>query len=89
MTDADLRPLKPLEIALLRAVHELGDEASGIKVRRHMEAAQGGKMVSIGWLYMAADRLEEEGFIRSFDVTTDRVRRHWRAVFDLTEVLKG
>lgn len=86
------RTLSPLEYAILRAVVELGDGAYGVPISQHVQGRY--RLTFYGELYTVLNRLEEEGFVRSFEGEAtpergNRPKRYWRPAYDLTEFLKG
>src|SRR5690348_700815 len=93
MTTPPTRPLTPMERAILRAVVELGDGAYGVPVRQ-LASDLRGHFIAIGRIYTELNRLEEEGFVRSFEWHGDFPKRSnlpkrcWKPAFDLTEVLR-
>jgi PadR family transcriptional regulator, regulatory protein PadR len=56
--------LGEFELMLLLAVIHLGDEAYGVPIARHIEHHRG-RMVSVGSVYAALERLETKGLIAS------------------------
>ena len=51
------------QLVLLAIVH-LKDDAYGVTIRREIESRTG-RLVAVGALYTALDRLERKGFVRS------------------------
>ncbi|MEZ5316383.1 MAG: helix-turn-helix transcriptional regulator [Vicinamibacterales bacterium] len=56
--------LGEFEVCTLLAVGQLGDEAYGLKVRKHLEAATG-RPVAIGAVYNTLARLADKGLLRT------------------------
>ena len=56
--------LGELEQIVLLAIAHLGDEAYGVPIRREIESRID-RVVSVGALYTALDRLEAKGLLRS------------------------
>jgi PadR family transcriptional regulator, regulatory protein PadR len=56
--------LGEFELMLLLAVIHLGDEAYGVPIARHIEQHRG-RMVSVGSVYAALERLQAKGLIAS------------------------
>jgi DNA-binding PadR family transcriptional regulator len=56
--------LGEFETCVLLAVADLGDEAYGLRVRRHLEAVTGRPM-AIGAVYNTLARLKEKGLLRA------------------------
>jgi DNA-binding PadR family transcriptional regulator len=56
--------LGEFEYLLLSTAARLGDDAYGVSIRRHIEAATG-RRCSIGALYTTLDRLEAKGLIKT------------------------
>ena len=56
--------LGELELLLLLAVIQLGDEAYGVPISRELERHRGGD-VSVGSVYAALERLEAKGLVVS------------------------
>lgn len=56
--------LGEFEQSVLLAIAHLGDAAYGVSVRHEIET-RSGRVVSIGALYTAIDRLERKGYVRS------------------------
>ncbi|HWA94552.1 MAG TPA: PadR family transcriptional regulator [Terracidiphilus sp.] len=74
--------LGELEILLLLAVIQLGDEAYGVPIARELEK-QRGSDVSLGSVYASLERLEAKGLVTSSlgDPTPERggkARRYFR-----------
>ena len=74
--------LGELEILLLLAVIQLGDEAYGVPIARELER-QRGRDVSVGSVYASLERLESKGLVTSAlgDPTPERggkARRYFR-----------
>src|SRR5262245_31143388 len=82
MTNRLHGPLGEFEQAVLLAVAHLGDEAYGVTVRREIQSRTT-RIVAIGALYTALDRLEKKGYVTSTmsDPTPQRggrSKRHFR-----------
>ena len=73
--------LGEFEHCVLAAVLHLGDEASGVPIRRAI-GERTGRDVAIGALYTSLDRLERKGYLRSTmsDPTPERGGRSKRYV---------
>jgi PadR family transcriptional regulator, regulatory protein PadR len=56
--------LGEFEVCTLLAVAQLGEEAYGLRVRQHLEAATG-RRLAIGAVYNTLARLKEKGLLRS------------------------
>ena len=56
--------LGELELLLLLAVIQLGDEAYGVPIARRLEMERG-RNVSVGTVYAALERLEAKGLVTS------------------------
>ena len=56
--------LGEFEVCVLLAVAQLGEEAYGLRVRRHLEDATGRRM-AIGAVYNTLARLKEKGLLRT------------------------
>ena len=54
------------ETIVLMAVYEIGNDAYGVPVRRKVEEKIG-KLVSVGAHYTTLNRLEEKGFVSSWE----------------------
>jgi DNA-binding PadR family transcriptional regulator len=55
--------LGEFEVCTLLAVSRLGDEAYGLRVRQHLEAATG-RRLAIGAVYNTLARLKDKGLLR-------------------------
>src|SRR5580698_1465298 len=76
------RYLGELELMLLLAVIQLGDDAYGVPISRELEAYRG-RDVSVGSIYAALERLETKGLVASSlgDPTPERggkAKRYFR-----------
>ena len=56
--------LGEFEVCTLLTVAQLGEEAYGLRVRQHLEAAMG-RPVAIGAVYNTLARLKEKGLLRT------------------------
>ena len=56
--------LGDLEVCVLLAVSQLGDEAYGLRVRQHLEGVTGRRM-AVGAVYNTLARLKEKGLLRT------------------------
>lgn len=79
MTRSDT--LGEFELMVLLAIAHLADGAYGVTIRREIEQ-RAGRIVSVGALYTALDRLERKGFLTSAlsDPTPERGGRAKRVV---------
>jgi PadR family transcriptional regulator len=73
--------LGEFEQSVLLAIAHIGEAAYGVPIRREIEARTG-RVVSVGALYTALDRLERKGYVRSAisEPTTERGGRAKRQV---------
>ena len=74
--------LGEFEQVVLLAVAHLGEEGYGVSIRREIEA-RARRDVSIGAVYATLSRLEEKGFLTSWEGEPEarrggRARRHYR-----------
>ncbi len=74
--------LGSFEHLVLLAVGRLGDEGYGVSIRREIERRTG-RSVSTGAVYATLDRLEEKGYVRSWEGEATprrggRAKRHFR-----------
>ena len=60
-----MRDLTPIEERVLVATHRLGEDAYGMTIRQVAEELSG-RPTSIGAVYMALERLEHDGLVRSW-----------------------
>lgn len=79
---ADRGYLGELELMLLLAVHQLGDEAYGVPIARELEKLRG-REVSVGSVYASLERLEAKRLVVSTlgDPTPERggkAKRYFR-----------
>lgn len=89
---ARVESLGEFEQSVLLAVAHLGDDAYGLSIRREIERRTG-RVVAVGALYTALERLERKGFVRSrmSDPTPERggrSKRHFRLLAAGTAALR-